>query len=1077
MKNYLKNLTKEVIALFLFLFSFNAFSQSVEILNHSFELVDLNYYPVNWSPSHSPESSLSCADKYYIGEKSLKLIDTDSDISVGVRSDNIEDVIVGRYYHTSVRCFLESGTARIYLEFRDNSGNRIHHEYSDLNIQGSWEKLEVTGQAPVNTDYITILLYSTKANTGISYYDDVTLSEGHNIPNGNFEQTVDNFAQFWEKTFETSYISLNSNPQNSYLGSNSIEINDISADYAAGVRSSKFSNISNYDMYNAEVLCKVVSGTARLYLEFRDENEVRISEVHKEISSSADWQKISVSSTAPAKTSYITIALYSTQSNVGTVYFDNVNLNVLKDYSFEKTNQDLTFSEYWTITAHNPSAVFADYENAYASYHNIKIYDEDSNRGAGVRSSKIVNITPNSYYNASAKVYVESGTVSIYLQYRDKNDNVIYDVHEESSVTNAFQTINVSALAPVNSSYATISLYSSISNIGKSYIDHITLGEEILNIGDRKQLFIDDYIIENTFNVERKFHKGEKVYKGVNDPLIDTTEAWEKNAGISLFGNVLHKDGLYKMWYRSYPDKICYATSSDGLNWNKPNLNLISYNGDNNNNIIKFMKNAFEEEDGHIEIVSVVWDDFYNKYFMYAQNEFTSSEQWYKVYESTDGLTWTKVMIHKTYTTTDQWYDVCTMAPDFYNNQYVLGYKKVDSSVGPGRIHFNAIVDDLYDPTSIAEDVYMYGLADRIDDAYSHTLSENSRGADSYGMGLFPYEGVYIGFNWQFYITDRIEVNGKYRHEGPIIPQLLFSRDLKKQWQRPDREALIDLGDSTINEFDDGMISTASYPLIDGDSIKLYYGGWDGTHAVSGGDRIARIGMAKWRLDGFASMENHTLIGPIPDKHISDESLEEIYKPLPGILNTRKFISNGEFLTLNADASYENSRITIHVYDENGNLMRTSNPITSNNVQHVVAWNTIYDNTPLDNKTISLRIFVANAKLYSFQFTDELINRSKSSEYTPINQPEKIGNLNTQEDELFKSNLTVYPNPTNSLVTISNIPENASLILTNMQGQVILNVKNDSSQFKIDLSGYPNGMYIITVRYDGELITQRIIKK
>ena len=38
--------------------------------------------------------------------------------------------------------------------------------------------------------------------------------------------------------------------------------------------------------------------------------------------------------------------------------------------------------------------------------------------------------------------------------------------------------------------------------------------------------------------------------------------------------------------------KICYATSTDGIHWEKPNLGLVEYNGNKNNNIIKFQKDG-----------------------------------------------------------------------------------------------------------------------------------------------------------------------------------------------------------------------------------------------------------------------------------------------------------------------------------------------------------------------------------------------------------------------------------------------------------------------------------------------------
>src|SRR6185436_3831152 len=52
-------------------------------------------------------------------------------------------------------------------------------------------------------------------------------------------------------------------------------------------------------------------------------------------------------------------------------------------------------------------------------------------------------------------------------------------------------------------------------------------------------------------------------------------------------------DGKYRMWYEvitPYPhgakDVLCYAESSDGVMWEKPNLGLCEFDGSKSNNIV-----------------------------------------------------------------------------------------------------------------------------------------------------------------------------------------------------------------------------------------------------------------------------------------------------------------------------------------------------------------------------------------------------------------------------------------------------------------------------------------------------------
>ena len=53
---------------------------------------------------------------------------------------------------------------------------------------------------------------------------------------------------------------------------------------------------------------------------------------------------------------------------------------------------------------------------------------------------------------------------------------------------------------------------------------------------------------------------------------------WE-HGHVSLWGSVLHDGSDFQMWYLAIPpergrgyDLICYATSSDGINWTRGRL-------------------------------------------------------------------------------------------------------------------------------------------------------------------------------------------------------------------------------------------------------------------------------------------------------------------------------------------------------------------------------------------------------------------------------------------------------------------------------------------------------------------------
>jgi len=67
--------------------------------------------------------------------------------------------------------------------------------------------------------------------------------------------------------------------------------------------------------------------------------------------------------------------------------------------------------------------------------------------------------------------------------------------------------------------------------------------------------------------------------------------------GVGFYGSVIREGGKFRMWYVAFDDdtankvasarwRAAYAESHDGLHWIKPNLGLVTYRGNRNNNLI-----------------------------------------------------------------------------------------------------------------------------------------------------------------------------------------------------------------------------------------------------------------------------------------------------------------------------------------------------------------------------------------------------------------------------------------------------------------------------------------------------------
>ena len=99
------------------------------------------------------------------------------------------------------------------------------------------------------------------------------------------------------------------------------------------------------------------------------------------------------------------------------------------------------------------------------------------------------------------------------------------------------------------------------------------------------QLLVDDYLIEKKENVQRVYHP---FAKNKQNPVLVADKPWEGRM-IYVYGTVLpgEKGKGYWIWYHSWNHEYrnLYATSKDGLTWEKPDLGIIGYNGSKANNI------------------------------------------------------------------------------------------------------------------------------------------------------------------------------------------------------------------------------------------------------------------------------------------------------------------------------------------------------------------------------------------------------------------------------------------------------------------------------------------------------------
>ncbi len=106
------------------------------------------------------------------------------------------------------------------------------------------------------------------------------------------------------------------------------------------------------------------------------------------------------------------------------------------------------------------------------------------------------------------------------------------------------------------------------------------------------QLLVDDYLVQEKVNVVRTYHAFEKHAR--NPVLTPTKAVGGQHRFILRDGAADGRGDGYRMWYHTMRPEdtdddgsnILYATSADGLTWDKPNLYISSWHGSNANNMV-----------------------------------------------------------------------------------------------------------------------------------------------------------------------------------------------------------------------------------------------------------------------------------------------------------------------------------------------------------------------------------------------------------------------------------------------------------------------------------------------------------
>jgi hypothetical protein len=449
------------------------------------------------------------------------------------------------------------------------------------------------------------------------------------------------------------------------------------------------------------------------------------------------------------------------------------------------------------------------------------------------------------------------------------------------------------------------------------------------------QLFLDDESLAETHGVTRVWHP---LRKHPRNPLILKSGPEDI---LFIFGTVVREpdpatggEPIFRMWYYAAREGltwVAYATSRDGLSWEKPQLGLIEIAGSRANNAV-FCPEGWRV----IGLSGVVPDPEApedERYKLMIPADKGEDDKAYLRAVSPDGIHWTLRGAFRPAEPCKP--DRACFVWDPFREVYALycrmKYAPPELVERGGPAYWGRAI-----ALCTSNDFENWSAPETV----MHAEPDDPDGTEIYGMAAFPYEGRWVGLP---------QIHRSLPHLGYIDVAIAHSRD-GRAWRR-EKDLVLPRGG--VGEWDRFNQCASTRPVRVGDELWIYYSGRLYRHGeyrrradlTDTGPYHSAIGLATLRLDGWCSMQ------------ASFDGGQVVTKPV--------VLPEGDVF-LNAQADW--GEVVVEALGAGGEPIQGMQPapVTGDGVRLAVEWPQGRPLESLAGRPVRLRFNIRNAVLYSW---------------------------------------------------------------------------------------------------------------